>query len=259
MNQKLIKPLFDGRTSRMPLMFLLYLCLWGFAQCSSDDSSLCDAGDAIALESNTCLLIEHQNLTDAQQNQVVQQITQAVAMVNNLMEVENLSIIVVDDPNLVITEIGIGGFNPSQSEVIISIDENFANFDISIDDELIPLVAHEIHHAKRRRTVGYGDSLIEAIITEGLADHFSMQVVNIDPPMWSVALSEIELEQWIENASSQWDDPYDHGQWFLGTSNEIPRWTGYSIGYKLVADYLNENTDSSPSNLHDEPASSFQP
>ena len=259
MNQKLVKPLFGRRKSRIPLVFLFASCLLGFSACSSDDPSLCDTGGAIALENNTCLLLEHQNLTAAQQNQVVQQITRAVDMVNNLMEVENLSIRVVDDPNMVIPEIGIGGFNPSQSEVIISIDENFANFNISIDEELIPMMAHEMHHAKRRRTVGYGGTLLEAAITEGLADHFSMQVANTDPPIWSVFLTGEDLEHWIDIASSQWDAPYDHGQWFLGTSNEIPRWAGYSIGYKLVADYLNNNTDISPSDLHGEPALSFKP
>ena len=62
---------------------------------------------------------------------------------------------------------------------------------------------------------------------------------GISPPIWSVAVSGIELESWIDTARITWtDSPYDHSKWFFGTTNDVPWWTGYAIGYKLVKDFF---------------------
>jgi uncharacterized protein YjaZ len=54
------------------------------------------------------------------------------------------------------------------------------------------------------------------------------------------------------------DNSYNHRDWFFGNSAEIPRWVGYSIGYKLVKDFMQINTTKKPSNLFNESANSFK-
>ena len=232
-----------------------------FSMCSDTDENLsCDSNDAITLSFNNCLLIEHNNLSSNDQALIESKIAEGITLINNLMDVDNIQIRVVRDLNLVIPEIGIGGFNPGENEIIIAINENFGNLNQSLNQELIPLLAHEAHHAKRRRSVGYGSTLFQAIITEGLADHFSMEVAGIDPPIWSVAVTGEELDNWLEMIANSWNtSPYDHGKWFLGTSTDTPRWLGYSMGYELVKRYLEENTDQRASSLHNKPASAFEP
>lgn len=98
------------------------------------------------------------------------------------------------------------------------------------------------------------------MISEGLADHFSIEVYGIDPPIWSLALTGTDLEEWMDTASQTWlNTPYDHAAWFLGTSSSVPRWAGYAIGYKIVKDYLEANPGVKPSDLFGEPALSFVP
>lgn len=76
----------------------------------------------------------------------------------------------------------------------------------------------------------------------------------------STALKGEDLDLWTEQAMKIWmERPDDHSSWFFVTTSEIPRWAGYSIGFKLVQDYLAKNTDRRPSNLFDEPAVSFIP
>ena len=96
------------------------------------------------------------------------------------------------------------------------------------------------------------------MVSEELADCFAVEVMGKDAPIWSLAVTGSELESLIETARINWNkNPYDHGKWFFGISSDIPRWTGYSVGYRLVKEYLSENPTRTPSGLHNEPAGSI--
>lgn len=121
-------------------------------------------------------------------------------------------------------------------------------------------MAHELHHVARWRTVGYGGTLRQAIVTEGLADHFSMEFGRSAPPIWSLALVGDTLDSWIAAASQTWDQPgYSHSGWFLGGDPSIPRWAGYAIGYELVGRHLAANPEVSATSLVDSPATTIVP
>lgn len=226
----------------------------------SEGNQVCDALSTTLSENNICLAIEHNNLTNEHKNLIEAKVSTGLVTINNLMPIDNLNIRIVDNPQLVIPEIGIGGYNPNAEEVILAIDANFNDLAGTLEENLIPQLAHEVHHAKRRRSVGYGNTLLQAAVSEGLADHFSIEVSAINPPPWAVALTGAELQNWIDTASKIWNESsYDHKAWFLGTDPNIPKWTGYSIGFELVKDYLTDNPDKRPSNLHNEPANSFLP
>ncbi len=235
------------------ILFALSMNLVVFS-CSSSD----DADQLIDIGFNSKLIFEDNNISESHKDEIELVTKETVALVNSKMSTENITIRVRTAPSRTIPEIGIGGFNPNENEVIMSLDPNFSNFSQSIAIEFGPLLAHEIHHAKRRRSVGYGNTLLEAIITEGLADSFSVELFGIDPPLWSNALSESELELWLNNAQDSWNNSnYNHAAWFFGSTPNIPRWAGYSIGFKLVQDYLAKNPTKRPSNLHNEEANSF--
>ncbi|WP_430969092.1 DUF2268 domain-containing putative Zn-dependent protease [Spongiimicrobium sp. 2-473A-2-J] len=246
----------------MKKIFLLTVILFinlSVLSCSSgDDTENGGAETGIALPFESRLFFEDNGELDPERNAIETVIRETISLVNQKMSVENLNIRIKASPSNAIPEIGIGGFNPNAGEVILSIDPNFTNLAQSIATELGPLLAHEMHHAKRRRTVGYGSTLLEASVSEGLADCFAMEITGIDPPIWSVALTGSTLEEWIDIAGESWNDSsYNHARWFFGTSPDVPRWTGYSIGFKLVKDYIAANPTRKPSDLFNESASSF--
>lgn len=237
--------------------YLLLLCI-AVISCSTDSPIQNDNRTIIELDYNSQLIFEDQGELDTRQNTIEFVVRETLSLVNDKMSVETIKIIVKNDPNNAIPEIGIGGFNPNQNEIIISTNVGFNDLDGSIASELGPMIAHEIHHLKRRRSVGYGSTLLEACVSEGLADAFSIEIFGIDPPIWSTALSQNELADWVEIAKAVWNDnPYNHNKWFFGTTPEIPRWTGYSIGFELVQDFLSNNPELKPSKLFNEPANSF--
>ncbi len=123
---------------------------------------------------------------------------------------------------------------------------------MTIDDNLERTLIHELNHAARWQTVGYGDTLLEAMISEGLADHFEKEITNKNPNPWSVALGKSQIKQMMERAENEYNNKnYNHNEWFFGSKEKgIPKWTGYTLGYNLVAEYLKKNPDKKPSQLH---------
>ena len=237
---------------------VLTLVFLALMNCAADNSV--DTNNRVGLGFDSYMYLEDGGQLDAQRQTIEEKLQEAVTRVNAIMPTEGINFRVRASSKDVIPEIGVGGFNPAADEVILWIDPLFPQLNQSLDVELAPIIAHEMHHAKRRRSVGYGTTLLEALISEGLADSFSIELMGITPPLWSTALTGSELDNWTEIARNSWGEPsYNHPKWFFGTSDEIPRWAGYAIGYKLVQDYLDKNTTATPSNLHDEPAVSFIP
>ena len=195
----------------------------------------------------------------AQRSLIEQEVQRTLESVQPLLNVTGLRIVLIDDPAQVIPEVGMGGFNPSTDEVRLYADSSRPDLEAVLSSELLLQLAHEIHHAMRRRAVGYGSTLLEAAVTEGLADHFSLEVSEAGERPWAVALKPEELSTWIPEVESRATGGYDHAEWFFGTNPSIPRWTGYAVGFELVRAYLDEDAERRASALVGEPASSFVP
>ena len=165
---------------------------------------------------NICVDYSRDDLSDEIKGVIENVAQESFLAIRKVMPIDNLIIRIVDNPSLIIPGIGVGGFSPNKEEVLISIDTEFQYKNSSLRQELAPILAHEVHHTNRRRTVGYGSTLLEAIISEGLADHFSIEINGILPPPWSKALNNEDLQFWITKASEIWTDPtYNHSQWFF--------------------------------------------
>lgn len=186
-----------------------------------------------------------------------EQIGKTLERIQTLMPLDSLKVAVISDAERTIPCMGIGGYTSGRHDVQIFLDPDFDDLQSVLLTELAPMFAHESHHAMRMRTVNYGYTVLEASISEGLADHFAIEVTGTEPPRWSTYLSAAELEIWIPEVESRSSGDYEHSEWFFGSTPDIPVWTGYSVGYELVRRYLEQHTDSLPSTLHDEPAASF--
>jgi uncharacterized protein YjaZ len=241
-----------------PLLALT--ALLSIAACDTpSDAGGADDLAAVALEGTNVLVFEDGGRLDAVREAIARVVRDAVSRVRGLMPVTGVTIRVSAGTSYVIPEMGIGGRTNGPGDIQIVLNPDSAAMPRSLSTELFPMLAHEMHHAMRFRTVGYGQNLLEAMVTEGLADQFAIEVAGIDPPIWSMALSEAELEVWSKRAREQWfETPYDHDAWFFGT-RDIPRWTGYAIGFDMTRRFLLANPGRPASQLSAEPATSFIP
>ena len=101
---------------------------------------------------------------------------QSIKAVSKVIETGNIDIIIYENPQATIKEIGIGGYTPVANVIFIALDSEHPKFRQNLDSELFYTLVHEINHAIRFRTPVEKESLLEAMISEGLADHFAMQI-----------------------------------------------------------------------------------
>jgi hypothetical protein len=115
--------------------------------------------------------------------------------------------------------------------------------------QLRAILAHELHHAMRSRGRGYGSTLGEALVSEGLSQCYEEEV-GCPTPNYALAVRGPALLTLAGRARNElWSEPYDHQKWFFGsrTDTSYPWWGGYSLGYVLVRGWLEQTRRSASS------------
>lgn len=177
------------------------------------------------------------------------------------LPIGGITAVVESEPDPLFTGWGVaGGFQGvGSTEVEIKIRPQLP--DELLAEQLSYVAAHEFHHVARSRGPGYGfGTLLEALVSEGLADHFAEEHLGQSTPHWLLAFSPEELERWLERARPLFDTRnYGHFDWFFGANPEIPRGIGYALGYELVSRYQARYGGASAASLWDTPAEAFRP
>lgn len=148
----------------------------------------------------------------------------------------------------VIPEIGVGGITDGNGNVRVWIEERPPQGLRKALETWIPAtVAHELHHSSRVRVgPGYGGTLGEALVSEGLADRFMEEAFPATPAApWDQAIPKQRVRDLWRRArpilSKTWSvGGYDHRAWFFG-GGDLPRWGGYTLAYRIAGAYLGEN------------------
>ena len=142
--------------------------------------------------------------------------------------------------DIIITEDGVGGRTRTSDFIEFAIDEEKAT-----ENLISEMVAHELCHAARwGKNDEWINSLFDGVISEGIATYFEAEFVK-DRTENTVVIKTIlersdeENEEILEKLRSQLDSNYyEYDTIFFNGSNELPRWSGYSLGYYLVRKYL---------------------
>lgn len=135
-------------------------------------------------------------------------------------------------------ETGIFGYAPLAHFVEIRLNPDNPNFAARWRTELPATVAHELHHARRWQGPGYGQTLLEVLVSEGLAQMNELNERSGEPPPY--ARAGVDLDGLWARAVPLLDRT-DHNfeAWFFGSEAEgLPHWGGYSLGHELVRRHL---------------------
>ena len=138
--------------------------------------------------------------------------------------------------DIIIPEDGVGGRTRTSDFIEFAIDEEKAT-----ENLISEMVAHELCHAARwGKNDEWINSLFDGVISEGIATYFEAEFVK-DRTEKTVFIKTIlersdeENEKILEKLRSKLDSNYyDYDTIFFNGSNELPRWSGYSLGYYLV-------------------------
>jgi len=184
----------------------------------------------------------------------------AIRLASRGIPVKNTDIVIYDNPRGVIPKEGVGGFATYSGMIIfISMNPEFSPFEKAIHENLPRHIIHELHHVARIQKIGYGDTLRKTLITEGLACRFEIEITHKSPPPWCTALNDNQIQKFLVRAQKEFDSTsYDHSKWFFGKGDKtIPYWTGYTLGFTIVGEYLKKHPKESAASLYALPANNF--
>jgi len=155
--------------------------------------------------------------------------------------------IVINDAFIgdVIPETHIGGHTYANGFITITIDSSCESIKT---DDLFLTICHELCHAIRWQ---YNDewmvTLSDNTFFEGLATAFAIESAidnNIELDYFTETMkqrSEIDNKKIAKYLKVQLDsDKYDFRNIFFNGDSTLPRWSGYSLGYYFIKEYLDK-------------------
>jgi uncharacterized protein YjaZ len=154
-----------------------------------------------------------------------------------ILHIPFVTITIYPKSNWTIPETGENGYTPSGDWMQIYIDpkNKYHSFDFIANNIIPGTIYHEMNHVARWRAVGFGKSLIEAIISEGLASIFEREQWKRFTAPWA-NWEEKEIINFINifrKRDRKKDTAYNHSEWFFG-KGKLPRWIGYKLGAYIV-------------------------
>lgn len=173
-----------------------------------------------------------------------------LARVASFADVPDFDLVVRAEAGAGVADWGVAGYAPAPGLIEMTLDP--ARFQ---PERIARTLIHELHHLMRWDGPGYGRSLGEALVSEGLAGHFVLQVMGGPPDPWDGVTPSAGVAR---RAGTEWARrDYDHGEWFRGTGG-LRRWSGYGLGHRIVAAHL-EASGGDPVSLAQTPAEAFRP
>jgi len=144
--------------------------------------------------------------------------------------------------DIIIPEDGVGGRTRTSDFIEFAINEK------ATENLISEMMAHELCHAARwGKNKEWINSLFDSMISEGIATYLEAEFVK-DRKEKTVFIKTIlertdnENEKILEKLRDQLDSNYyDYDTIFFNGNDELPRWSGYSLGYYLVKKYLEKN------------------
>jgi hypothetical protein len=188
--------------------------------------------------------LEAEGSLQSWKDQITSEIEETCTIVSRLVSPPRLDILVQRQSGWVIPEIGMVGHTYRRSLFSLTLDPDNPNFERCLaDGTLRRQVAHEVHHCLRNAGPGYGRSLGEALVSEGLAGQFVTQLFTSSPELWERAVDPAVLPSLFPDEAALASTAYDHSAWFFGAGGRFPKWLGYTLGYTIVGRWLEETPD----------------
>lgn len=156
-----------------------------------------------------------------------------------LPEIKGLEVIIKEDTEAVIPELGISGkYEKDKNLISIFIDSKHENIRGNFNIEILKTFAHEYVHAYREQVIPWENgTLLDCLISEGLSQSIELELTS-ETPIYAQALSEQAIISLLSiHSDILKSTSFDYKSWFFG-SEKIEKWTGYSVGFWLVQKYL---------------------
>jgi Predicted Zn-dependent protease (DUF2268) len=178
-----------------------------------------------------------------------------------LTEAVETDVVVRHNPFNSIPELGISGQYIKDGRCIdVYLDLDNPHLKENLEIEISRTLIHEYMHVVREEYVEWENgTLLDSLVAEGLTQSFEVEIQpNVPPSIYATAFTESELDDLWNKAKDILDQRgLANNEWFFG-GDEIKRWSGYSLGYRLVQDKI-KSSGLKASELYKLPSVDFLP
>lgn len=193
----------------------------------------------------TQFLITEEKLPKNETELLKKVIKEYVSKAGLILKIPLVNVTVYPNSDFTIPETGEGGYAVSKDWFSIYVDATKKSNELNrIIKEIIPgTIYHEMNHVARWKYTGFGSTLLEVMVTEGLASVFAKEQWKSGKDPWSnYSKKEISnlLDIFKQRKKSN-DAAYNHEEWFYGTG-KLPRWIGYKIGSYIVKNFRKKHS-----------------
>lgn len=149
----------------------------------------------------------------------------------------------------VIPELGMNAYTEHAHLVRLWVDPSHPKLTQSFEASFSALLAHELHHLVRERGPGYGRTLRDSLVSEGLACQFEKEVTG-QLPIYGTEFAQDEVAEQLSRIAPFLDGPYSPA-WMFGSHEQgIERSFGYRLGSTLVAQWLRSQEKTAAQAVH---------
>jgi Predicted Zn-dependent protease (DUF2268) len=171
------------------------------------------------------------------------------------------TVIIIEQSANVTPQTGeLGYTDPTTGQVLIQLDpRSQVPFSETLAVWLPEALAHEIHHSVRTLAgPGFGTTLGEFFVSEGMASAFFHQAFPGTNAPWDNALSVVQEHTLWDRAKLLLNQTglQDYEQWFYG-GDGVPEWAGFTIGYHIAEDYIQHHPGTTAASLVATPAATI--
>lgn len=167
----------------------------------------------------------------------------ALADIKSHIELPNIDIVISPCSDEYKTQSGILGCVSTQYVIDVLLDADHANLVDIINRELTAVIAHELHHVIRQSAGIKNKSLIENLITEGLACHFETKFNDNTTLSFFDEIKHYDWQALYHQMQPHLEDiDFDYPVYFAGKDiNQFPNRAGYWVGFNLVSQYISKH------------------
>ncbi len=186
-------------------------------------------------------LLNATGFLDTYQKDIEASFKKAKSLTQKSLSLKNVDVVVRHLPDYVIPELGVGGFTAQDGHCVYMSVDTVKGFKI---EEFYSQLLHELHHARRFQSLGWPQTLADNLVAEGLACLFEEEICGKAPIYAQV---DITKENIAKAKKYLFKKDYEHHNWFFGSEElNLPRWFGYTYGYKLCKAYSKKSGKTAP-------------
>lgn len=172
----------------------------------------------------------------------------AIRAVSRHLELNNIDVVAYGSDS-VIPELGMNAYTEHAHLVRFWLDPTHPKLAQSFDVSFPALLAHELHHLVRERGPGYGRTLRDSLVSEGLACQFEKEVSG-QLPVYGAEVASDEVAQQLARIAPFINGPFSPA-WMFGSHEQgIDRSFGYKLGSTLVGQWLRKQGKTAAQAVH---------